>query len=105
MSQKIEGTPPSSAVRAASALGGAGAVGRAGDARDKAVEGPAAGDSLRLTGEAAGLQALQRELAARPAVDEARVLAVREALASGSYRIDPEAIASAMLEMDAQLGG
>ena len=47
---------------------------------------------------------MQRELAARPAVDEARVQAVRESLASGTYRIDPEAIASAMLRMDAQLG-
>lgn len=105
MSQKIEGSPASSSIRAATALGGSNAVGRAGDSRDKAIEAPAAGDSLRLTGEATGLQAMQRELAARPAVDEGRVQAVREALASGSYRIDAEAIASAMLEMDAQLGG
>lgn len=104
MSQKIDGTPPATALRAAAAPGGA-TIARAGDARDKAIEAPAAGDSLRLTGEAAGLRAMQQELAARPAVDEARVQAVREALESGSYRINPEAIASAMLELDAQLAG
>ena len=55
--------------------------------------------------EPTGLQALQRDLSTRPAVDETRVQAVREALASGSYRIDPEAIASRMLELDSQLAG
>lgn len=103
MSQKIDGPPPSNAIRAAGPLGGT--IARAGDARDKAIEAPAAGDSLRLTGEAAGLQALQHELAARPAVDETRVQAVRDALASGSYRIDSEAIAAGMLALDAQLYG
>lgn len=103
MSHKVDGLSASTAIRATGPLGGQ--VARAGDARDKAIEAPAAGDSLRLTGEAAGLQALQRELAERPAVDEARVQAVREALAAGTYRIDPEAIASSMLAMDAQFEG
>lgn len=103
MSHKVDGTPPPAAVRTTGPIGGQ--VARAGDARDKAVEAPAAGDSLKLTGEATGLQALQRELAARPAVDETRVQAVREALASGTYRIDPEAIAASMLALDAQLDG
>jgi len=63
-----------------------------------------ASDSLRLTGEAAGLQTLQRELAAAPAVDMAKVEAVREELASGLYKINPDAIAALMLELDEQLG-
>ncbi|QCO67707.1 flagellar biosynthesis anti-sigma factor FlgM [Luteimonas yindakuii] len=101
MTQKIEGLSTAAVRGTGPALG---QVSRAGDAR-KAVEAPAAADSLRLTGEATGLQALQRDLATRPALDESRVQAVREALASGSYRIDPEAIASRMLELDAQLAG
>lgn len=101
MTQKIDGLPAAAVRGTAPALG---QVARAGDAR-KAVEAPAAADSLRLTGEATGLQALQRDLSTRPAVDEARVQAVRDALASGSYRIDPEVIASRMLELDAQLAG
>ncbi|MGY0633026.1 flagellar biosynthesis anti-sigma factor FlgM [Luteimonas sp. A478] len=101
MSQKVEGTAPPLPIRSTSALSAP--AGRAGDARDKAIEAPAAGDSLRLTGEAAGLQALQRELGTRPVIDEAKVQQVREAIASGTYRIDPQAIAVAMLDLDAQL--
>ena len=67
MSHKVDGMPPPAAIRATGPLGGQ--VARAGDAREKAIEAPAAGDSLRLTGEATGLQALQRELAANPAID------------------------------------
>lgn len=103
MSHKVDGMPPSAAIRATGPLGGQ--VARAGDGREKAIEAPAPGDSLRLTGEAAGLQALQRELAANPAMDMTRIEAVREALASGNYRVDPEAIATRMLDLDAQLHG
>ncbi|KLJ02723.1 flagellar biosynthesis anti-sigma factor FlgM [Luteimonas sp. FCS-9] len=103
MTHKIDGLQAPT-VRSATPVAGP-QVGRAGDARDKAVEAAAAGDSLRLTGEATGLQALQRDLSTRPAFDESRVQAVREAIASGSYRVDAEAIASRMLDLDARLGG
>ena len=52
---------------------------------------------------APSLQALQRQLSTAPAVDNARVQAVREALENGSYRINPEAIAQRMLDMDNSL--
>lgn len=72
----------------------------AGDSPARPVE---AADSLRLTGEAASMQALQRELSNAPAIDNARVQAVRDALDNGSYRINPETIAQRMLELDGQL--
>ena len=72
------------------------------DAAARPVE---AADSLRLTGEATNLQAMQRELSTAPAIDSGRVQAVREALENGSYRINPEAIAQRMLDMDQQLCG
>lgn len=101
MSQKIEGSLPPPAVRSTTQVGN-GAP--AGADRSAPVEAVRAGDSLRLTGEAAGLQNLQRELAAAPAVDASRVAEVRQALESGSYRIDPARIADRMLEMDRLLG-
>ncbi|KAF1685576.1 flagellar biosynthesis anti-sigma factor FlgM [Pseudoxanthomonas broegbernensis] len=101
MSQKIEGVPPP-AVRSTGPVGGH--VAPAGADRSGPVEATQAGDSLRLTGEATGLQALQRELSAAPAVDSARVAEVRQAVESGSYRIDPARIADRMLEMDRLLG-
>lgn len=64
-----------------------------------------AADSLRLTGEATNLQALERELSTAPAIDTQRVAAVRESLQNGSYKINPDAIASRMLELDQQLQG
>ena len=42
---------------------------------------------------------------AAPAIDQARVAEVRQALESGSYRIDPAKIAERMLDLDKQLGG
>jgi negative regulator of flagellin synthesis FlgM len=105
MTHKIDGLQAPT-IRSAAPVAGA-QVARAGDSRDKAVEAASAtaGDSLRLTGEATGLQALQRDLSTRPAFDESRVQAVREAIASGGYRVDAEAIASRMLDLDARLGG
>ena len=77
---------------------------RAGGERSAPIAAVPATDDLRLSGEAAGLQALERELGAGPAgIDMARVNAVRAALADGSYRIDPQAIAGRMLDMDRAL--
>ena len=69
------------------------------------MEASGGSDSLRLTGEAASLQAVQRELSTAPAIDQARVQAVREALQSGTYQINAEAIADGMLGLEDQLGG
>lgn len=100
MSQKIDGgINPASHVRTVAVTG---KVAPSGESRARAVD---AADSLRLTGEATGLQALQRELSTAPAVDAERVAAVREALQNGTYQINPEAIASRMIAMDQQIGG
>ena len=102
MSQKIEGTPPA-AVRTNGPVGGR--VAPAGAERSRPVEASAGGDSLRLTGEAASLQAMQRELSNAPAINESRVQAVREALQAGTYKVNAEAIADGMLGLEDQLGG
>lgn len=74
---------------------------RAGAERSAPVAAAPAADSLRLTGEATGLRQMARELGEGPAdIDMARVNAVRAALADGSYRIDPQAIAGRMIDMD-----
>lgn len=76
---------------------------RAGGERSAPV---AATESVRLTGVAEGLQALERELGTGPAgIDLARVNALRAAIADGSYTVDAQAVASRMLELERQLGG
>lgn len=77
---------------------------RAGAEREAPVAAAPAADSLRLTGEATGMQALARELGDAPAsFDAGRVDAIRSALADGSYRIDPQAIADRMLSLEHDL--
>jgi len=101
MSQKIDGNlQVPQALRSVTTP--ATKPGGSGDAPARPVE---AADSLRLTGEATNLQALERELSTAPAIDTQRVAAVRESLQNGSYRINPDAIASRMLELDQQLQG
>jgi len=96
MNQKIEASTVS-ALRPAR-------VPAASAGRAQAIAPIRASDRLHLTGEAAGLQTLQRELTAAPAIDNTRVAAIREALASGNYQVNPEQIATRMLELDQQLG-
>ncbi|MGE8280481.1 MAG: flagellar biosynthesis anti-sigma factor FlgM [Stenotrophomonas sp.] len=100
MSQKIDGGIAAATQLRSVAINTK--VAAAGEAKSQAV---APADSVRLTGEATQLQAVQRELSGAPAIDPARVQAVREALENGSYKIDPDAIASRMLDMDQQLRG
>ena len=100
MSQKIDGT-----LQAAQTLRAVSPASRPGISTDAPARPVQAADSLKLTGEATNLQALERSLAAAPAIDAERVAAVRESLQNGSYRINPEAIASRMLDLDQQLQG
>ncbi|HBK47583.1 MAG TPA: flagellar biosynthesis anti-sigma factor FlgM [Xanthomonadaceae bacterium] len=103
MTQKIEGSLPTSATLRSAGVSAK--VSSAGEDRASSVAAVNGGDSLKLTGEATNLQALQRELSQAPAIDSSRVQAVRESLQSGSYKIDPDAIASRMLDLDQQLAG
>ncbi|SBV87990.1 flagellar biosynthesis anti-sigma factor FlgM [Xanthomonas graminis] len=103
MSQKIEGSLPSQATLRTTAVNTKAASGASEDGQNRAVGATAATDSLRLTGEASGLQSLQRQLSAAPAVDSNRVESVRSALQGGTYKINSDAIASRMLDLDQQL--
>lgn len=100
MTHKIDGSvpvarPQESAARPLSAV-------RAGAERSAPV---AAAESMRLTGEAEGLQALERKLGSGPAgIDLARVNALQMAIADGSYKVDAQAVASRMLDLERQLG-
>jgi negative regulator of flagellin synthesis FlgM len=101
MTTKIDGLPP--AARPAETQATA-VPSRAGADRSEPIGASAAADNMRLTGDAAGLQALERELGAAPAgIDVARVNQVRAALADGSYRIDPQEIANRLLVLEREL--
>jgi negative regulator of flagellin synthesis FlgM len=75
--------------------------------RDQAAEKPASNPGpaadVQLTGAARNLAAMEQSLVALPAVDEARVAAVKRRLDSGEYRIDAQRIADRLLHLESEL--
>jgi negative regulator of flagellin synthesis FlgM len=63
-----------------------------------------AGVDVQITGAARGLAAIEQSLRDLPAIDEARVAAVRARLDDGSYRVDPQKIADRLLNLEQELG-
>jgi negative regulator of flagellin synthesis FlgM len=58
---------------------------------------------VHITGAARELAALAQDLKNLPAVDEARVAAVRQRLDDGSYKVDPQRVADRLLHLERQL--
>lgn len=54
----------------------------------------------RVTASSLQLSGVARDLAAAAPVDAARVAALRLAIADGSYKVDPDAIAARMIAFD-----
>jgi negative regulator of flagellin synthesis FlgM len=75
--------------------------------RDPAADKPASnagpGTDVQLTGAARSLAAAELSLTALPAVDEARVAAVKRRLDSGEYRIDAQRVADKLLHLESDL--
>lgn len=61
---------------------------------------PARDDAVELTDGARQLNGLQEAVAATPVVNSERVAALREAIANGTYVIDPQRIADGLLTQD-----
>ena len=63
---------------------------------------PARNDTVALSGLPEVIKTTSARLAAEPAVDETRVRNIKDALARGEYRIDPERIARKLIDSDNQ---
>lgn len=92
----ITATDPPAPVKGS---GGNGQVGDKSQAGTAAASAPSA-DQLTLTGSARTMQKLADAVAAAPAVDAAKVAAVKQALQSGSYRVDAGRVAAKMLQYE-----
>ncbi len=103
MTQKIEGNLPTAATLRTAATSSK--IASAGEDRASAIAALPPTDSVKLTGEATNLQNLQRTLSQSSAIDTGRVQAVKESLQNGSYSINPDAIASRMMDLNQQLAG
>jgi negative regulator of flagellin synthesis FlgM len=87
-------TQGNASSQASASAGGAGAVGNAAATVDK----------VNLTDSARALQEASRAGDSSP-IDTAKVERVRQALASGSYQVNPERIADSMLSLEGQITG
>lgn len=65
---------------------------------------PAPLDSVSVTAEASRLLAMEDRLAAMPDVDHERVAAIKQAIADGTYQIDPQRIAEKLIQFEADQG-
>lgn len=63
----------------------------------------AVSDSVELTGTAQLLASFQTDLSSIDAVDMVKVEAIRQAIAQGTYQIDPQKIADSLLSLEGEL--
>lgn len=104
MTTKIDG-PSLSPARTVDAAQGASAA-RAGGDRSQPIAASPAADSLRLTGEAAGLQqAVDRQVGMPASLNVEKINAIRAAIAGGTYQVNPQEIANRLLALERQLLG
>ncbi len=57
-------------------------------------------DTVELSTLSEAIRNAARALAAEPAIDESRVRELKDAIASGAYRVDPERVALKLIEAD-----
>ncbi|MHB8723104.1 MAG: flagellar biosynthesis anti-sigma factor FlgM [Steroidobacteraceae bacterium] len=102
MSNKISGYNPTDA--AAPVKGPSSAAQTAdknqGAAASAAATPPPAADQVTLTGSAHTLQKLSEAVAAAPVVDAAKVATVKQAVQSGTYKVDAGRVADKLLKFD-----
>lgn len=62
-------------------------------------------DSVSLSQQGKAIGQLHQDMATQPSFDSAKVAAIKEAIANGSYRVDPEKLADNMMKFENELGG
>ncbi|WP_440871234.1 flagellar biosynthesis anti-sigma factor FlgM [Vibrio diabolicus] len=66
---------------------------------------PAQQDAVSLSQQSKAVSKLQKDMAASPAYDNAKVAAIKEAITNGSYKVDPEKLADNMIKFENELQG
>jgi negative regulator of flagellin synthesis FlgM len=71
---------------------------------DKAGQGSGSTDVVNLTSTAESLKGLEKSLASDAEISVEKVAAIKQALISGDYQINPDLIAEKFLEVERALG-
>ncbi|MEM7292755.1 MAG: flagellar biosynthesis anti-sigma factor FlgM [Pseudomonadota bacterium] len=101
MTNPIGGVPPAK-VPLPNGAGKGASTGKAAPASDSGTAKPT--DKVDLTDAAETLQELEKSLGENAQISSEKVAAIKEALASGQYKIDPDLIAQKFLEVERALG-
>jgi len=72
---------------------------------DSVKESKGSQDSVSLSQQGKAMGKLQQDMAAQPSFDSAKVAAIKEAIANGSYQVDPDKLADNMMKFEKELGG
>lgn len=72
-------------------------------ARQNQKRAPAQQDAVSLSQQGKAVSKLQQDMAASPAYDTAKVAAIKEAIANGSYKVDPEKLADNIIKFENEL--
>lgn len=99
----IKPTRPDMNQSSAPASKVSGAAG-AGLSKDPGASAVSSQDTVTLTNTAAEMLKLEERLASVPDIDDARVAAIKERIASGNYKIDPEKIVDSLFRIEKELG-
>ncbi len=62
-------------------------------------------DAVSLSNQGKAMGEMHNTLAATPSFDSAKVAAIKEAIANGSYVVDPEKLADNIMKFEKELGG
>ncbi|CAH0540894.1 flagellar biosynthesis anti-sigma factor FlgM [Vibrio marisflavi] len=62
-------------------------------------------DAVSLSRQGKEIGEMHNQMAAKPAFDSAKVAAIKEAIANGSYTVDPEKLADNLIKFEKELRG
>ena len=72
---------------------------------DSAKKSSVAQDAVSLSSQGKAMGEMHNQMVSQPSFDQAKVAAIKEAIANGSYTVDPEKLASNMMKFEKELGG
>lgn len=72
---------------------------------DSAKKSSVAQDSVSLSSQGKAVGEMHTQMASQPSFDQAKVAAIKEAIANGSYTVNPEKLADNMMKFEKELGG
>lgn len=72
---------------------------------ESAKKSTVAQDSVSLSSQGKAVGEMHSQMASQPSFDKAKVAAIKEAIANGSYTVDPEKLADNMMKFEKELGG